>query len=794
MKPWDRSKFLTHLCLSLGKYDTEFDLFTSGSIKEAFFRAGLLRSAHDICRVDVLNILRNYVLTNLSFHPISARQFARYLAAALDTLNAVLIDGVLGDYTPCLSEVTLKEQATAQVTQIEQTRRQQIVNGLMDDAAVCDQLPADLVNATLSSPLAWIPQIQPVDMLSADSLQEQCNALAHCLGAIDQFLDPVCRGVRFPCLVGRPGSGKTHVLKLACSYALAKGLQCEMISHRSRVLGGRHLHLCFPLPVKQGVLYLSDGIATECLRVLNRDPLKKAVIARTDVFFFEEIGLLSAEYFSALDTVLRAIMNNALPWGGKLLISSGDSKQLPPIDGRPIWTSPNMCTMMQVVLFKSDVRAADINLRWLNNQCRLPLDDNQCIVVANGILDNCSSAVDWNAVPEDAVRIVPTKAAERSVIDTFLATRLTRSFQAIDEVLNGSVWARANNRITKRLNRDCYEYDNCRLYVRAIVCMTYNERRNAVQFSQGQLAVVVELPVENDFADILNCRIKLRLAPPGFTRIDTNNIPVDWPEITVKPRCTTPVVVGPCYQMGRRTQFPIRYHMTSTIHRIQGETVSLYATQICDSTRDYRLWQKEQLAVLISRARYCRDIIFVGSRNDTFQALKRVLGMNSKWDLLVDEYITALDVMSRPPVRQIRLELHPFLPLYRELPTTTCGYVYLIASIPYSNKCYIGQCDDLKRALREHNTGHGPLETRSTTLHPWGVFGFVCGFDREVIEDGRSCRDHFCWEWQNSVDLNRGPETVYHRGLEIVTEWMGRADYGLVIVMCGTVPSQARVE
>ena len=29
-KPWDRTTFLTHLCLSLGRYQTEIDLFCSG--------------------------------------------------------------------------------------------------------------------------------------------------------------------------------------------------------------------------------------------------------------------------------------------------------------------------------------------------------------------------------------------------------------------------------------------------------------------------------------------------------------------------------------------------------------------------------------------------------------------------------------------------------------------------------------------------------------------------------------------------------------------------------------------
>lgn len=69
--------------------------------------------------------------------------------------------------------------------------------------------------------------------------------------------------------------------------------------------------------------------------------------------------------------------------------------------------------------------------------------------------------------------------------------------------------------------------------------------------------------------------------------------------------------------MGRRAQFPVRYHLASTIHRIQGDIVPLYATQVSEIQREYRLWRKEQFAVLISRAEHCKDIIFVGNKLDT---------------------------------------------------------------------------------------------------------------------------------------------------------------------------------
>ena len=112
VKPWETTHFMTHLCLSLGKYETEMDLFCKGDIKEAFYMAGLVPSSTSITRFDVLQILRKYVIFDLAFHPITARQFSRYLQGAMDTLENVLLDGAHGSYTPTMSEITLKEQAS----------------------------------------------------------------------------------------------------------------------------------------------------------------------------------------------------------------------------------------------------------------------------------------------------------------------------------------------------------------------------------------------------------------------------------------------------------------------------------------------------------------------------------------------------------------------------------------------------------------------------------------------------------------------------------------------------------
>jgi predicted GIY-YIG superfamily endonuclease len=316
--------------------------------------------------------------------------------------------------------------------------------------------------------------------------------------------------------------------------------------------------------------------------------------------------------------------------------------------------------------------------------------------------------------------------------------------------------------------------------------MTYNERQGVHQFSQGQVAVVVELP--DDTAAFENQRLRLRLAPPGIREIDVSNIPDAWPTVVVGPRKTPASVVGKYLQMGQRIQFPVRYYFCSTIHRIQGETVPLLATQLSDTDRQYRLWQKEQFVVLISRVHRCKDVIFVGSQSETRRAVVRILGGSSKWDTLVDHYLSVLDVAVRPAaVRQILMDSHPFLPIYRELPSSSCGYVYMIASTSKPGKFFIGETDDLKRCLRNHNTGYGSVETMDTSCHPWGVFAFIVGFESDRA-DACTVRREFVDEWY--ADRSGGLEAAYQFGVRLADEWMLRG-FKLTVVKCGQVSVQS---
>ena len=792
VKPWDKTKFLTHLCLSLGNYETEVDLFMVPNMRYSLFRAGLLQSAETVSQDDIDELLTKYVMQDLRFHPISSPQFGRYLKAARDTLQEVLIDDVFGDYTPCVSNVMLKDAASDELKQTEATRTANLIAALNDDDAVRGLIPQNLAEASLLEPLDWVPHIPPVDGISAHAIHEQNKALRLCVNAIDKFRDPRCMGLKFPCLVGRAGSGKSHVLKLAMAYAIGQGYNVELMSwtsERARKLGGNHLHLVFPLQVSTRRTLIASDIANNCLAALDRSPMKKAMLARTDMFFFEEIGLLSSEYYTAIDTVMRALMKSTHPFGSKLFLSCGDSKQLPPIQGRCIWSSINMSTMMDVFVFNADVRARDENLRWLNNECRRSLNEAECTAVANMLVAKCRFKDDWKSVPDVAVRIVPTKAAEMTVTNEFLSSRKTTSYDAVDEVQNGLQWKKADDRISMRLNKEVYEYDVCKLYRGAIVRMTFNKRdATGVIFSQGQLAIVVRLPAKD--AAYSEQRLTLRLAEPGkrIGDVDIRHIPATWREVTVSRRTTPPVVVGRFLQMGRRTQFPVRYYLASTIHRIQGDTVPVLATELSTTNRDLKLWQREQLAVLISRVSHLDDIIFVGSKEETAAAIKQILSGSTMWDSLVDMYIKTLNIAEySDTARHVILDTHPYLPMYRELPAAAHGLVYMLASLSTPNRHYIGQTMDLKKALREHNTGYGAESTRNTRLHPWGVYAFVHGFDHKVDSAHRAkeLRVAFAFEWNDSVRLDMPIDRVYECGAKLADYWKQSGYDEMTVVKCG---------
>ena len=58
--------------------------------------------------------------------------------------------------------------------------------------------------------------------------------------------------------------------------------------------------------------------------------------------------MVSAEEFAAINHILRKTMESYAPFGGVMILGTGDPKQLPPPQGRLLWTSPLIITSVRM--------------------------------------------------------------------------------------------------------------------------------------------------------------------------------------------------------------------------------------------------------------------------------------------------------------------------------------------------------------------------------------------------------------------------------------------------------------
>ena len=95
VKPTNSHKFLIHLLLSIGNFETEISLFKSCNIKQYFIDSGILRdpTPSDPTNVEDINrILVKYIIEQLLYIPKGTKVIGRYMICAKIALTEVLIN------------------------------------------------------------------------------------------------------------------------------------------------------------------------------------------------------------------------------------------------------------------------------------------------------------------------------------------------------------------------------------------------------------------------------------------------------------------------------------------------------------------------------------------------------------------------------------------------------------------------------------------------------------------------------------------------------------------------------
>ena len=304
--------------------------------------------------------------------------------------------------------------------------------------------------------------------------------------------------------------------------------------------------------------------------------------------------------------------------------------------------------------------------------------------------------------------------------------------------LSQSNWQRASPVVVKAITKEMREPKVLPFYEMAVYEMTYNKPNH---FTHSQIAVLAVMPTNDSLQSFED--VKVMLAPVGCKSIPEGiSYPNDlvahgWKEerVGLALERILGAVMG---KKGKRHQYGLRHRVSSTIHAVMGSDLGHVVTKLSLTDSLYRrLWEKEQVVVLLSRTVCAKDIIFVGRPRETIDAILQVIQIRSHYseymhhiiDVLTDDGVPVDNMRQVPALNQ---DLHPFCPLNVSQPNDASGYCYILVSLKDKHTTYIGQTKRLVQRLHEHNSGYGSDSTSDYRLQPWALLAYVTGFDANV--------------------------------------------------------------
>ena len=313
---------------------------------------------------------------------------------------------------------------------------------------------------------------------------------------------------------------------------------------------------------------------------------------------------------------------------------------------------------------------------------------------------------------------------------------------------------------------------------------------------QSQIAILAEMPTSTDLVQF--APVSLILAPSGCKTIPDHIETLDtllregWRVLRVgqvaSPRTHT---FGQGIR-GRRIQYGFKHRIASTVHATMGSDIGKLVTSVSSVDSQFRLWEKEQVVVLLSRTFFASDVIFVGSKEDTLMALTDLIQTRSQY---CDYIAHLLDVLCNGSTEDASLQapvVHnstlPFRPMDVQLPQEGSGYCYMLVSIRDQKTTYIGQCNSLVERLNLHNRAVGSKQTADSRLRPWSLVAFVCGFEGKKTRMFAFERD---WQMKRDRMLQRRQvrtvAQIADLGRSVMEDWREEnIDLELRYVQAGT--------
>jgi len=122
-------------------------------------------------------------------------------------------------------------------------------------------------------------------------------------------------------LTGRAGTGKTTFLRKIRESVDKNFIVVAPTGIAAIVAGGETIHSFFGMPTE---ILTKDSS-------FNINETKQRILRNVDTIIVDEASMVRCDIVDAIDRIMRTIMQNNLPFGGKQMVFSGDIFQLDPV-------------------------------------------------------------------------------------------------------------------------------------------------------------------------------------------------------------------------------------------------------------------------------------------------------------------------------------------------------------------------------------------------------------------------------------------------------------------------------
>jgi ATP-dependent exoDNAse (exonuclease V) alpha subunit len=138
----------------------------------------------------------------------------------------------------------------------------------------------------------------------------------------EEALRKIRDGKAFVFITGRAGTGKSTLLKYFVDQCKKRTPVLAPTGVAALNVGGETIHRFFKIPP-------SVDLATAKMEAENRK--KPDIYRQIDSIIIDEISMVRADLFDAMDLFLQVIRQDKRPFGGVRIIGIGDLYQLPPV-------------------------------------------------------------------------------------------------------------------------------------------------------------------------------------------------------------------------------------------------------------------------------------------------------------------------------------------------------------------------------------------------------------------------------------------------------------------------------